>query len=272
MTIKEFARLCNCNPQTLRYYDHVDLLKPEKVDRDSGYRYYEAEQALDFVKIRNLQEAGFTIGEIIPLLGKENDEVVKAFDRKIREQERRLEKTRRIRQSYQTEMCQMNQSIQAARIYLTQAMQGFDPMEEFGIDESRYQQITEEVNRYFMRLAAESSEGSCNFSVSDDDKDAREESKCDFLNDPTYEIVLEKHGWQHVKEIFEEFAGLIDGGEFALYFKFAKSRSVNVAFATTILGMLLERNHGENVIYGCNVTDSEDEINHFWLLKPKRNS
>ena len=28
MTIKEFSRLCGCNPQTLRYYDHVDLLKP----------------------------------------------------------------------------------------------------------------------------------------------------------------------------------------------------------------------------------------------------
>ena len=27
MTIKEFSRLCGCNPQTLRYYDHVDLLK-----------------------------------------------------------------------------------------------------------------------------------------------------------------------------------------------------------------------------------------------------
>ncbi len=25
MTIKQFALLCGCNPQTLRYYDHVDL-------------------------------------------------------------------------------------------------------------------------------------------------------------------------------------------------------------------------------------------------------
>ena len=33
MTIKEFARLCGCNPQTLRYYDHVNLLKPVKVSR-----------------------------------------------------------------------------------------------------------------------------------------------------------------------------------------------------------------------------------------------
>ncbi|MBR6413089.1 MAG: MerR family DNA-binding transcriptional regulator [Oscillospiraceae bacterium] len=33
MTIKEFTRLCGCNPQTLRYYDHVNLLKPVKVSR-----------------------------------------------------------------------------------------------------------------------------------------------------------------------------------------------------------------------------------------------
>ena len=46
MTIKEFARLCGCNPQTLRYYDHVNLLKPVKVDQWSGYRYYDEEKLL----------------------------------------------------------------------------------------------------------------------------------------------------------------------------------------------------------------------------------
>lgn len=40
MTIKEFAKLCGCNPQTLRYYDRVGLLKP--------------------VRIKNLQSALFT--------------------------------------------------------------------------------------------------------------------------------------------------------------------------------------------------------------------
>ncbi|MGN0141461.1 MAG: MerR family DNA-binding transcriptional regulator [Roseburia sp.] len=31
MTIKEFSQLCGCNPQTLRYYDREDLLKPVNV-------------------------------------------------------------------------------------------------------------------------------------------------------------------------------------------------------------------------------------------------
>lgn len=60
MTIKEFAKLCGCDPQTLRYYDRVGLLKPVRVDRYSGYRFYDEEQAVTFVKIKNLQSALFT--------------------------------------------------------------------------------------------------------------------------------------------------------------------------------------------------------------------
>ena len=85
MTIKEFAALVECNPQTLRYYDKENLLKPVKVDEWTGYRYYEAEQALDFVKIKNLQNAGFTIDEIKKLANADNETILAAFDEKIRE-------------------------------------------------------------------------------------------------------------------------------------------------------------------------------------------
>ena len=96
MTIKEFASLCGCNPQTLRYYDRIGLLKPTKVDQWSGYRYYEKSQALDYVKIRNLQAADFTIGEIKVLLPKTDQEVYEAFARKIRAQEQKLGSAFRI--------------------------------------------------------------------------------------------------------------------------------------------------------------------------------
>lgn len=59
MIIKEFAKLCDCNPQTLRYYDSIDLLKPVKVDPYTGYRHYSAEQALQYLKIKKLQDAFF---------------------------------------------------------------------------------------------------------------------------------------------------------------------------------------------------------------------
>lgn len=32
MTIKDFSKLCKCTTQTLRYYDHINLLKPARVD------------------------------------------------------------------------------------------------------------------------------------------------------------------------------------------------------------------------------------------------
>ena len=92
MTIRQFAALCDCNPQTLRYYDHVDLLKPVQVDPWSGYRYYDEDQALTFVKIKILQAAGFSIEEIRELLDKDNLTIARAFDEKIAEQEAKLQK------------------------------------------------------------------------------------------------------------------------------------------------------------------------------------
>ena len=111
MTIKEFARLCGCNSQTLRYYDRIDLLKPVEVDQWSGYRFYEEEQALDFVKIKNLQLAGFTIDEIKELIGRSDEEIYRAFEVKLAEQEERIRTIREIQKSYQNEMENMKERL-----------------------------------------------------------------------------------------------------------------------------------------------------------------
>ena len=79
ITIKEFSKLCKCNTQTLRYYDSIDLLKPIYVDQSTGYRYYLKEQSLDFIKIKNLQQADFSIEEIKSLLEKNDEEIYQAF-------------------------------------------------------------------------------------------------------------------------------------------------------------------------------------------------
>ena len=99
MTVKEFASLCLCSTQTLRYYDKIDLLKPIKVDPWSGYRYYESSQAIDFVKIKNLQAADFTIDEIKTLLTLPDSRVYEAFERKIEEQTQKLTRIKKIQKS-----------------------------------------------------------------------------------------------------------------------------------------------------------------------------
>ena len=86
-----------------------------KVDKCSGYRFYEEKQALAFVKIKNLQKAGFTIDEIKGLLDKDNLVIYQAFEEKIAEEEKRLQEIKDIQRSYQTEMNNIREKINKAR-------------------------------------------------------------------------------------------------------------------------------------------------------------
>ncbi|KUL40553.1 hypothetical protein ADL12_12935 [Streptomyces regalis] len=40
LTIGVFAKACRLSPKALRLYDELDLLRPARVDPDTGYRYY----------------------------------------------------------------------------------------------------------------------------------------------------------------------------------------------------------------------------------------
>ena len=92
-SIGETAKLLGVSTQTLRYYDRVGLLKPAMVDEWTGYRYYEESQLSDYRRIRDLQSAGFTIGEIRALLHAPEEDVRAALRRKrdeLTEKQRRL--------------------------------------------------------------------------------------------------------------------------------------------------------------------------------------
>ena len=193
MTIKEFAHICGCNPQTLRYYDQIDLLKPVKVDRWSGYRYYDEEQAYVFVKIKNLQKAGFTIDEIRGLLDKDNLAICRAFDEKIAKEEKRLQEIKDIRQSYQTEMNNIKNKIDAVRKKITEEMQAYNQTSEFGLHADKYEELIDNVNRY------------------------------------------------------------LD----------------NVAFVSTLMGLILTKNPDKNCGFTCNIEKSKDNKNHFRVFKTK---
>lgn len=66
--ISEFSRLSKVSLKTLRYYDQIGMLKPRKVDHDTGYRYYSADQLLELNRIFIYKELGFTLPQIIQLL------------------------------------------------------------------------------------------------------------------------------------------------------------------------------------------------------------
>ena len=62
--IGEFSRLTQISVRMLRYYDKNNLLKPEKIDQFTGYRYYSSDQIRDLHKIIFLRDLGYNTSEI----------------------------------------------------------------------------------------------------------------------------------------------------------------------------------------------------------------
>lgn len=90
--IKEFARLCGCSVHTLRYYDSINLLKPVKVDKKSGYRFYKKSQVEKFVIIKKFKEIGFELDEIKVLDSLTNEEIIEAINEKTKSYKYMLDK------------------------------------------------------------------------------------------------------------------------------------------------------------------------------------
>jgi DNA-binding transcriptional MerR regulator len=64
VSIGEFARLSRLSPRALRLYDEMGLLAPAKVDTDSGYRWYRADQ-VDLARlIAALRQLGVPLARI----------------------------------------------------------------------------------------------------------------------------------------------------------------------------------------------------------------
>ena len=66
--IGQFSVLSKVTIKTLRFYEAEGLLKPSFIDRDTGYRYYEANQLVDISKIVSLRQIGLSINDIKEVL------------------------------------------------------------------------------------------------------------------------------------------------------------------------------------------------------------
>ena len=68
LKIGEFSKLSRVSIRMLRHYDDIGLLKPSRIDRFTGYRYYEPEQLLVIGRITALRDMGFTLSDIVRIL------------------------------------------------------------------------------------------------------------------------------------------------------------------------------------------------------------
>ena len=68
MTISAFAQASRLSHKALRLYDELGLLRPARVDPDSGYRYYAARQLPQARLIGLLRQLGLSLTEIRAVL------------------------------------------------------------------------------------------------------------------------------------------------------------------------------------------------------------
>src|SRR4051812_9372146 len=72
--IAEVARMSGVTARTLRHYDAIGLLCPERVG-SNGYRYYEQEQLLRLQQILLLRELGLDLATIARVVDGEHDKL-----------------------------------------------------------------------------------------------------------------------------------------------------------------------------------------------------
>ena len=296
ITIKQFAKLCGCNTQTLRYYDKIDLLKPVKVDQWSGYRYYTESQAIDFVKIKNLQAADFTIEEIKALLTMPEDQVYEAFDRKIAEQTHKLERIKEIQQSYLTEVNSMKKLIHSFCDHLSEKSHNPDMLREFGMDTDAADKMVEAVRNLMFSKAEEDGESPQRVNVIVDEKVLegpeaiekltfmiREEDMHDtvvlreeniqreaFRPTDDMEVIWEAHGWSNVHEILDDIPIWEAEKKYILLLHiYNKPFGDNLSFPLFMIGSLLLKSGNATINANCIVEHSKDMQNHITLFKKK---
>jgi len=66
--IGEFSKMSKTTIKTLRYYDEIGLLKPEEIDKFTGYRIYTTSQLVQLHRIQELRQIGLSISEISEIL------------------------------------------------------------------------------------------------------------------------------------------------------------------------------------------------------------
>ena len=85
-SIGKFSKICSISIQALRYYDKIGILKPEFIDKQTGYRFYGISQIVIVMIIKKMATLGLSLNEIEVFLHKNDMSGIKSiFDIKRQE-------------------------------------------------------------------------------------------------------------------------------------------------------------------------------------------
>lgn len=114
MMIGTFSNVTGISKRMLRHYDKTGLLNPVHIDPINEYRYYSHDQIKRIGIIKQLQDFGFTLGEIKEIIDAEIDK--NTFIDMMKDKEARLRTSVDIQVS---QLIKLNQSI----AYLSEALE-----------------------------------------------------------------------------------------------------------------------------------------------------
>jgi DNA-binding transcriptional MerR regulator len=66
--IGEFSQIARVSGRLLRYYDSIGLLRPQRIDPETGYRYYSSGQLERLNRILALKELGLSLDQVARML------------------------------------------------------------------------------------------------------------------------------------------------------------------------------------------------------------
>ena len=80
LTIGAFARRCGLTASALRFYADSGLVRPVRVDEESGYRYYSPGQVDNARLVRQLREIGLPLDRVAAVLAADRAEAARIVD------------------------------------------------------------------------------------------------------------------------------------------------------------------------------------------------
>lgn len=98
--ISEIAKIFNISRQTLIFYHKKNILIPDIIDEENGYRYYSNEQIWDLFFLLTLKKAGFSLEEIKRYVEiKNSDESIMFLENKINEIDKKISELKKSKKT-----------------------------------------------------------------------------------------------------------------------------------------------------------------------------
>lgn len=112
LSIGEFSNICKVSAKTLRYYAEIGLILPDKVNAETGYRYYSIDQLETMLFINRLKTYNFSLEEIKGILDEQelqDEKLYLALNQKKKELEKQMQESKNTLQQLNQDILTLNQ-------------------------------------------------------------------------------------------------------------------------------------------------------------------